>query len=71
MSDRTFGLGSYASKWIQNCRKNGLSARAKGDVEQSVKDLLVFRRLVRLENLFLHECNSHYVLSTSEVNLFC
>ncbi len=71
MADRTVVLGSYASEWIKYCRKNGLASRVREDVERQVKDVMLFRRIVRLENLFLHECETHYVLSTSEVSLIC
>lgn len=71
MSDRTVVLGSYAADWIKYCKKNGLAARDREDVEKQIKDIMLFRRVVRLENLFLHECDSHFVLSTSEVSLIC
>ena len=71
MTERGFVIGSYANEWIKYCRKNGLAIRVREDVERQVKDIMLFRRIVRLEDLFLHECESHYVLSTSEVNLIC
>jgi len=71
MSEPKFSLGAYANQWIQNCHKNGLAVRSKVDVSRHVKDPRSFRQIVRRENLFLHECDSHSVLSTSEIMLAC
>ena len=71
MNNLDGSIGNYGCEWMSCCQKNGLAYRSKHDVNRLIKDIKRFRRAVRLENLFLHECDSHYVLSTSELCLVC